>query len=68
MKWTQDYPTVGGWYWVKATFDGHPRLDHYWEASDGSGLLTCTDSDFDEYGPEHHKGFWFSDEPIKEPE
>lgn len=66
IVWTQKYPKKEGWYWIKVGFDGFPGMEHFWP--DSEGKICAQDIEYNLYGEECFQGYWFSNEPIKEPE
>lgn len=64
--WTKEYPKKEGWYWIKVGFDGFPGMEHFWP--DSNGKICAQDVEYNLYGEECFKGYWFSNRPIIEPE
>lgn len=66
MKWTQEYPKLEGFYWIKRSEDEFPKVEDFWPGE--NGRLCAIDNELNEYYQESFKGYWFSNDPIKEPE
>ncbi|MBD8681694.1 hypothetical protein [Pseudomonas sp. CFBP 13719] len=63
LVYTQELPTVSGFYWVLFSFDYSPMMEHL---SVEDGLVHSLDQNYDRHDYELADGNWFAG-PIPEP-